>query len=727
MRGRPLLPRPLDVLGVVVDVAAVEHGVLGGADVDERGLHAGQHVLHPAQVDVAVDLRHVVGGPRHVVLDQRAALEHGDLGGLVADVHAHRVAADGPALALASPPALERLLVELGGLVGDHRLDRLAAPAALAGGWRGACCGAALAPAERPRPPAAPPALAASPPSSAPSPSSPCLGPLWRRASGGMLSPILGRGGGDLGTSAAAAASTEAGRPSRCWSGSSGLRSLSAALAAGRVRPRPRPPDRPSRALAPLRPVVPPPSWSVRRCRRCRRCRPCRRPTGPIHAVRRRVTRPPGATAPACGRHRSRRRSARRRAVVAGLVGRVGRVVAAVGARLAALAAASRTTAAPLAGGVACGGRVGRLVAGPAARIAARGRGCGALARVAGGRLGPAGSGGAGVAGRASRRWSPGTRRPCSSKPSPVGAGAASVSGDDVLAAVAAVPVGRWRTVSWSTERPWLAGAVASALTGSSGPGSAPPGRKRLSRTWVEFPSHDARPSACGGGVAAGPRSMTSCRAPPACVHWWMRVTRATTQVGSTAAISSAGRSRGAAWPARPRTRWPLPSPGGRGGHDLDPTGPSTRRSRMAGRTSSVTVLPLPLTGERRARWPPAPGRRRPRPRSGRRRRPRCATCSSSRPAAASRTPAAGPAAACTSMPDGQRRVEQRGQGRGRRQVRRIAQRHVEVLAERLVPGREREPEAELGPGREALGVGDGRPRPGAAPAPRCGRRRGGW
>ena len=70
----------LDVLGVVLDVAAVEHGVLRRGDVDERGLHARQHVLHPPDVDVAVDLADVVGRAADVVLDQVAALEHGDLG-----------------------------------------------------------------------------------------------------------------------------------------------------------------------------------------------------------------------------------------------------------------------------------------------------------------------------------------------------------------------------------------------------------------------------------------------------------------------------------------------------------------------------------------------------------------------------------------------------------------------------------------------------------------------
>ena len=39
--------------GVPVDLACVEHGVAAAPDVDERGLHAGQHVLHAAEVDVA--------------------------------------------------------------------------------------------------------------------------------------------------------------------------------------------------------------------------------------------------------------------------------------------------------------------------------------------------------------------------------------------------------------------------------------------------------------------------------------------------------------------------------------------------------------------------------------------------------------------------------------------------------------------------------------------------
>ena len=101
---------------VVLDVAAVEDGVLRGADVDERGLHAGKHVLHAAEVDVAVDLADVVGGTADVVLDEAAPLQHGHLGDPVTDLHAHHVAADGTSVALAAAALLD-----------DLGLDRLAA------------------------------------------------------------------------------------------------------------------------------------------------------------------------------------------------------------------------------------------------------------------------------------------------------------------------------------------------------------------------------------------------------------------------------------------------------------------------------------------------------------------------------------------------------------------------------------------------------------------------
>ena len=94
------------LVAVRLDVTPVENGVLRRPDVDERRLHARQDILHPAPVDVAVDLVGVVERPGDVVLDERAPLEHRNLRGLLGDVDAHQVAPDRPPLAFpASAPA----------------------------------------------------------------------------------------------------------------------------------------------------------------------------------------------------------------------------------------------------------------------------------------------------------------------------------------------------------------------------------------------------------------------------------------------------------------------------------------------------------------------------------------------------------------------------------------------------------------------------------------------
>ena len=96
---------PFDLVIVEAEVAPVQHGVLRCPDVDEGGLHAGQHVLDPTEVDVPVDLRRVVGRPRDVVLDERAPFEHGDLSGGRADMDNHEVAPEGPAATVGAAPA----------------------------------------------------------------------------------------------------------------------------------------------------------------------------------------------------------------------------------------------------------------------------------------------------------------------------------------------------------------------------------------------------------------------------------------------------------------------------------------------------------------------------------------------------------------------------------------------------------------------------------------------
>src|SRR5215218_6029157 len=95
----------VQVLLVVVDLAGVQDGVASAADVDEGGLHAGQDVLDPAQVDVAD--HGATGLAGHVVLDQGRALKDADLGplGALGDDHAALGAllAEDPLLLLGQP------------------------------------------------------------------------------------------------------------------------------------------------------------------------------------------------------------------------------------------------------------------------------------------------------------------------------------------------------------------------------------------------------------------------------------------------------------------------------------------------------------------------------------------------------------------------------------------------------------------------------------------------
>ena len=63
--------------GIPVHLAGVQDGVAAATDVDEGGLHAREHVLHAAEVDVADERRVLVA--RDVVLDEHVVFEHGDL------------------------------------------------------------------------------------------------------------------------------------------------------------------------------------------------------------------------------------------------------------------------------------------------------------------------------------------------------------------------------------------------------------------------------------------------------------------------------------------------------------------------------------------------------------------------------------------------------------------------------------------------------------------------
>ena len=78
---------PFEAGRVPVHLTGIQHAVAGLADVDERRLHARQHVLHTAEVDVADrgDLLDV----GDVMLDEHVVLDDGDLRVMAAFAHHH--------------------------------------------------------------------------------------------------------------------------------------------------------------------------------------------------------------------------------------------------------------------------------------------------------------------------------------------------------------------------------------------------------------------------------------------------------------------------------------------------------------------------------------------------------------------------------------------------------------------------------------------------------------
>jgi hypothetical protein len=87
-------------------ICAVEHGVLRDADVDEGQLHARQHVLDPAHINVAVDLVRLVGRLGDGVLDHGSTFERCDVRRLLCRVHAHQVATLGARATFAAATSL---------------------------------------------------------------------------------------------------------------------------------------------------------------------------------------------------------------------------------------------------------------------------------------------------------------------------------------------------------------------------------------------------------------------------------------------------------------------------------------------------------------------------------------------------------------------------------------------------------------------------------------------
>ncbi len=80
------------VFFVELHVTAIENGILWSRNIHECGFHSRQHILYLAQVDVAVDLRGVVGWTTDVMLGETATLEQRYLREIVANMNTHEIA-----------------------------------------------------------------------------------------------------------------------------------------------------------------------------------------------------------------------------------------------------------------------------------------------------------------------------------------------------------------------------------------------------------------------------------------------------------------------------------------------------------------------------------------------------------------------------------------------------------------------------------------------------------
>ena len=78
----------VEARGIPVHLTRIQHAVARLADVDERGFHARQHVLHAAQIDVAHRGNFLDIGD--VMLHEHVVFEHGDLRVAVALAHHHQ-------------------------------------------------------------------------------------------------------------------------------------------------------------------------------------------------------------------------------------------------------------------------------------------------------------------------------------------------------------------------------------------------------------------------------------------------------------------------------------------------------------------------------------------------------------------------------------------------------------------------------------------------------------
>ena len=91
-----------NVFRVVLHITAIQNCILRSSDIDESRFHTRQDILHFADINVSVNLRHVIGWPADIVLNQTAAFHHRYLGEVVTNLNSHEVTTDRSAVTFAT-------------------------------------------------------------------------------------------------------------------------------------------------------------------------------------------------------------------------------------------------------------------------------------------------------------------------------------------------------------------------------------------------------------------------------------------------------------------------------------------------------------------------------------------------------------------------------------------------------------------------------------------------
>ncbi len=64
----------LYIFAVVSDVSAVQHGIFGRSNVNERCFHSRKHILYLAQINISMNFTDVIGRVTDVMFDQGSSL-----------------------------------------------------------------------------------------------------------------------------------------------------------------------------------------------------------------------------------------------------------------------------------------------------------------------------------------------------------------------------------------------------------------------------------------------------------------------------------------------------------------------------------------------------------------------------------------------------------------------------------------------------------------------------